>query len=80
MTARISAATRRIGRGDVSERSIKIPLSFTAEIVSGRRPGRRAAEEITVFKSVGFALEDLATARLAYNRAIAENAGTEIEL
>ena len=51
-----------------------------AEIVSGRRPGRRAAEEITVFKSVGFALEDLAAAGLAYNRAIAENAGTEIEL
>jgi len=51
-----------------------------AEIVSGRRPARRAAEEITVFKSVGFALEDLAAARLAYNRAMAENAGTEIEL
>jgi ornithine cyclodeaminase/alanine dehydrogenase-like protein (mu-crystallin family) len=51
-----------------------------AEIVSGRRPGRRAPEEITVFKSVGFALEDLAAARLAYNRAIAENAGAEIEL
>ena len=51
-----------------------------AEVVSGRRPGRTAPEEITVFKSVGFALEDLAAARLAYNRAMAENAGTEIDL
>ena len=51
-----------------------------AEVVSGRRPGRATPEEITVFKSVGFALEDLAAARLAYNRAVAENVGTEIEL
>jgi alanine dehydrogenase len=51
-----------------------------AEVVSGRRPGRTSAEEITVFKSVGFALEDLAAARLAYNRAMAENVGTEIAL
>ncbi|HKZ53545.1 MAG TPA: ornithine cyclodeaminase family protein [Candidatus Acidoferrales bacterium] len=34
------------------------------EIVSGKRPGRQSAEEITVFKSVGFALEDLVTAKL----------------
>jgi alanine dehydrogenase len=51
-----------------------------AEVVSGRRPGRTAPEEITVFKSVGFALEDLAAARLAYNRAVAENVGTEVDL
>jgi ornithine cyclodeaminase/alanine dehydrogenase-like protein (mu-crystallin family) len=51
-----------------------------AEVVSGQRPGRTAPEEITVFKSVGFALEDLAAARLAYNRAMAESLGTEIEL
>jgi ornithine cyclodeaminase/alanine dehydrogenase-like protein (mu-crystallin family) len=51
-----------------------------AEVVSGRRPGRAAPEDITLFKSVGFALEDLAAARLAYNRAVAENVGTEIAL
>lgn len=51
-----------------------------AEVVSGRRPGRTAPQEITVFKSVGFALEDLAAARLAYNRAMAESVGTEIDL
>jgi alanine dehydrogenase len=51
-----------------------------AEVVSGRRPGRTSAGEITLFKSVGFALEDLAAAGLAYNRARAENVGTEIEL
>lgn len=37
-----------------------------AELVAGRHPGRRADAEITVFKSVGLALEDLAAARLAF--------------
>lgn len=36
------------------------------EIASGKKEGRRSPEEITLFKSVGCALEDLATAQLAY--------------
>ena len=51
-----------------------------AEIVTGRRPGRRSDEEITVFKSVGFALEDLAAARLAYDRGRAQGIGKEVNL
>ncbi len=51
-----------------------------AEVVTGRRPGRTTADQVTLFKSVGFALEDLAAARLAYNRAMADDAGTEIAL
>ena len=33
-----------------------------ADLCRGRKPGRQAATEITVFKSVGAALEDLAAA------------------
>jgi len=36
------------------------------EVVAGVRPGRRSAEEITLFKSVGVAVEDVATAALVY--------------
>jgi ornithine cyclodeaminase len=36
-----------------------------ADLVTGRHPGRRAPEEVTLFKSVGTALEDLCAARLA---------------
>jgi len=50
------------------------------ELVTGARPGRRTAAEVTVFKSVGWALEDLTAARLAYNRARAEEIGTEVAL
>jgi ornithine cyclodeaminase len=37
-----------------------------ADLCAGRHPGRRSSEEITVFKSVGWAGEDLAAAALAY--------------
>lgn len=40
------------------------------EIVSGKKPARQHREEITLFKSVGCALEDLVTAMLVYEEAI----------
>jgi len=51
-----------------------------AEVISGARAGRTRDDEITAFKSVGWALEDLVTARLAYNRAVAQHIGTEVTL
>ena len=36
------------------------------EIASGKKPGRMLPEDITLFKSVGCALEDLVTAQLVY--------------
>ena len=50
------------------------------ELVAGTRPGRTSAEEITVYKSMGHAAEDAAAARLVYERALREGAGTEVEL
>jgi alanine dehydrogenase len=41
------------------------------EIASGKKPGRSSAADITLFKSVGCALEDLVTATLIYQRATA---------
>jgi ornithine cyclodeaminase len=38
------------------------------DLVRGRRPGRTDEAQITLFKSVGAALEDLAAARLAFER------------
>jgi ornithine cyclodeaminase len=39
-----------------------------ADLARGLRPGRRSPDEITLFKSVGSALEDLAAARFAFER------------
>ena len=39
-------------------------LADLADLVTGRHPGRSAPEQITLFKSAGFALADLAAAQL----------------
>ena len=41
------------------------------EIVAGRKPGRADASEITVFDSTGVAIQDVAAAAWAYERAVA---------
>ncbi len=51
-----------------------------AELVAGTSPGRTSPQEITLFKLVGFAREDVVTARLAYDRAVAAGLGTEVSL
>ena len=50
------------------------------EILAGRRPGRTSADQLTVYKSMGHAVEDAAAAKLVYERAIAEGVGARIEL
>jgi alanine dehydrogenase len=50
------------------------------ELVAGTRPGRTSDDQITVYKSMGHAAEDAAAARLVYERAVREGAGTEVEL
>ena len=39
------------------------------EVVAGTRPGRQSEREITLFKSVGVAIEDVAAADLVYRKA-----------
>ncbi len=45
-----------------------------------RAQGRRSPQEITLFKSLGLAIEDVAAARRIYDRAIATGAGKWLEL
>ena len=46
----------------------------------GRKEGRTGDGEITVFKSVGYAMEDAVTARLAYERAADSGVGATFDL
>jgi alanine dehydrogenase len=50
------------------------------EVVTGTQSGRTDAEAITLFKSNGIALEDVAAASLLYDRARAEGRGREVAL
>jgi ornithine cyclodeaminase/alanine dehydrogenase-like protein (mu-crystallin family) len=40
------------------------------EVVAGTRPGRQSDEEVTLFKSLGLAVEDVATAELVYRKVL----------
>ena len=46
------------------------------EVLAGAKPGRASDDEITLFKSLGIAVEDLAAAKFLYDRAGETGAGT----
>jgi ornithine cyclodeaminase/alanine dehydrogenase-like protein (mu-crystallin family) len=66
-----------IGSGRVSASDVHADLGA---LVTKRKPGRTHPEEITVFDSTGFAIEDAASAAWAYQRALTANVGTRLAL
>ena len=55
-------------------------ITEVGEVLAGTRPGRTSERDITVYKSMGHAVEDAAAARLVYDRAKAEGAGVTLAL
>lgn len=49
------------------------------EVLLGKVQGRTDENEITVFKSLGLSIEDLATAHYVYTQAVAKSMGTWVE-
>ncbi len=49
------------------------------QIIAGQVPGRTSPEEITLFASQGIALEDMAVARIVYDRAVEQGVGREVD-
>jgi ornithine cyclodeaminase/alanine dehydrogenase-like protein (mu-crystallin family) len=49
------------------------------EVLTGEHPGRSRADELTVFKSLGLGVEDLAAAELVVRKAREQGLGTEVE-
>ena len=50
------------------------------DVVRGALAGRTSADEITIFKSLGMAVEDVVAADLVYRRALESGAGTDLTL
>jgi ornithine cyclodeaminase len=64
-------------RGVITEADIHAELG---EIVLGTKPGRETSQEVTLFKAVGNAVQDVAVSRLALRAAMEQDLGIEIEL
>jgi ornithine cyclodeaminase/alanine dehydrogenase-like protein (mu-crystallin family) len=63
------------GEGAIGPEHVKAELG---EVLAGLHPGREHEDELTVFESLGIAVEDLAAAELLVQRARAEGAGSEV--
>jgi ornithine cyclodeaminase/alanine dehydrogenase-like protein (mu-crystallin family) len=50
------------------------------EVINGDHPGRRTDSEITLYRSLGVAVEDIAAAQLVFERALEQGVGTEVDL
>lgn len=50
------------------------------EVLLGTRPGRTDAGQLTVYKSMGHAVEDVVAAQLVYDAALKQGAGQPVEL
>jgi alanine dehydrogenase len=81
-----SGQAARLEAGDLlcAEEDGAVPESHTrgelGAVLAGLVRGRTSAEEITLFKSVGIAVEDAAVAQHLYRRAMERGAGTNINL
>jgi ornithine cyclodeaminase len=67
----IAAAEGAVGPDD-----IKAELG---EVLAGMHPGREHEDELTVFESLGIAVEDLASAELVVRRAREQGVGSEVD-
>lgn len=63
-----------IKEGAIQKDHIRASLG---DVVAGMKPGRESASEITLFKSVGLALQDASTAHMVYQAALKQKAGVE---
>jgi ornithine cyclodeaminase/alanine dehydrogenase-like protein (mu-crystallin family) len=67
----LAMADGAIGAGDIR--------AELGEVIAGLAPGRQDDQEITLFESLGLAVEDLAAATHAYRKARAAGAGTPVD-
>ncbi len=66
-----------LNQGELRQEDIYAELG---EIAAGLKPGRQHDDEITYFKSVGNAVQDVAVAQAIYQHALKENLGVEFDL
>jgi len=66
-----------IKENSITEKNIHAEIG---EVLARLKPGRTSAGEITLYKSVGIAIQDVATANLVYHKALQRKVGTHVEV
>lgn len=66
--------------GEIQHQPPGFPVSELWRVVTGRAPGRTSDAEVTVWDSVGFAVEDLAVLRLAYDEVVGTDLVVPLDL
>ena len=66
-----------VNAGEIPETHFYAELG---EIITGQKQGRISGQEITLFKSNGLAIQDAATAKLVYEKAVAAGIGVNVEI
>ena len=66
-----------IKEGAIGEEHIHAEIG---EVLAGKKTGRTSAGEITLYKAVGIAIQDVATAKLVYQTAVEKKIGVNVEI
>jgi len=66
-----------IDEGAIDKSHMKAELG---EVITGKKPARSSDAEITLFKSNGLAIQDVATAKLVYEKAVEAGIGTKVDI
>ncbi len=66
--------------GEIQQMPADFAVTELWQVLQGHQPGRRDAQEVTVFDSVGFALEDYSALRFMYQSALELGLGQRIAL
>lgn len=66
--------------GDLQQMPADFPVAEFWRVLEGQAPGRTRADEVTVFDSVGFALEDFAALQFLHDQALTLGIGEAIDL
>jgi len=66
--------------GDIQQMPADFEVTELWQVLNGQKKGRDSADQITVFDSVGFALEDFAAMRFVYETALSMNIGKRLSL
>ena len=66
--------------GDIQQLPVDSPVTELWRVLAGEVAGRESAEQVTVFDSVGFALEDYSALRYLHALAQRHDAGIDVAL